>query len=105
MSKIKLNLEVDEAVYQSLKKQFEDFKQKNPTLPGLVNFDDFLNNILTTYAKSIDSFSKMPFNIKDLMNLLKIKDDSIFDLFGNSNKKKETDVEKKEEVDKTKLKN
>jgi hypothetical protein len=107
MSKIKLNIELDSDVYESLKKQFNDAANLAGAKINATNVEEFISVIIDSYIKSDEQIKKMGSKFTELMDMFgngNLGDIDLGDLFGKQTKKTE---EKKEEtpVKKTDLKN
>ncbi|MDR0985337.1 MAG: hypothetical protein LBL60_00080 [Mycoplasmataceae bacterium] len=100
MNKVKINLEIDQDVYEKLKQQFNEII-KNPSVAmQLKSVDAYLESILTSFAKSGDQMKVVSGKFKDLLDkmggmgdlgnidLSKLNDLNFEDLFGNSQQKK-----------------
>ncbi|GHU31103.1 hypothetical protein FACS1894166_01940 [Bacilli bacterium] len=109
MSKIKLNLEIEQEVYDNLQKQFDDISQSSNSKIKFANLEEYIASVLYSFTKGGEQMKKMNSKLSDLLEKfggelgnMDFGDLDLGSMFGVKSEPKKQDEPKKEDTSKLK---
>jgi hypothetical protein len=107
MSKIKLSLDIDSEIYETLKRQLKEMTDSLGGKISVTTIEEYIESILASYVKSGEQIKKMGSKFTDLMDMFggDINNLDIESILNGGLKKKEETKDKKEEKPDPSLKN
>ncbi|GHU48917.1 hypothetical protein FACS1894218_6990 [Bacilli bacterium] len=110
MPKIKLNLEIEQEVYDDLKKQFDEISRMTNSKVKFDKVEDYIASVLYSFTKGGEQMKKMNSKLSDLLEKfggelgnMDFGDLDLSSMFGAKPKEPEkTNEPKKEDVSKLK---